>query len=156
MESRLSYTQTTGSGTRRRAFQSYRSHLMRAARNSPQTFAVPSLHKTTCQRSSILLQDSLSMTCLSTGSSAPMRTEPFFRKISTNCRSGKRTGPCTLYADKCKVIWITNKRNPLTSKYYIHDTELQTVKDAKYLGVTVSPDHGINTWKTQSKRPQQA
>ena len=54
--------------------------------------------------------------------------------------------------DKYEVIRITNKRNPLTNKYYIHDTELLTVKDAKYLGVTVSS----STWITQSKRPQQA
>ena len=46
--------------------------------------------------------------------------------------------------DKCEVIRITNKRNPLTNKYYIHDTELLTVKDAKYLGVTVSSDLSWN------------
>ena len=46
--------------------------------------------------------------------------------------------------DKCEVIRITNKRNPLTNKYCIHDTELQTVKDAKYLGVTVSSDLSWN------------
>ena len=42
--------------------------------------------------------------------------------------------------DKYEVIRITNKRNPLTNKYCIHDTELQTVKNAKYLGVTVISD----------------
>ena len=47
-------------------------------------------------------------------------------------------------ADKCEVMRITNKRNPLTNKYYIHDTELLTVKDAKYLGVTVSSDLSWN------------
>ena len=46
--------------------------------------------------------------------------------------------------DKCEVIRITNKRNPLTNKYYIHDTELLTVKDAKYLRVTVSSDLSWN------------
>ena len=39
--------------------------------------------------------------------------------------------------DKCEVVRITNKRNPLMHKYYIHGTQLQTVKDAKYLGVTI-------------------
>ena len=39
---------------------------------------------------------------------------------------------------------ITNKGNPLTNKYCIHDTELLTVKDAKYLGVTVSSDLSLN------------
>ena len=42
--------------------------------------------------------------------------------------------------DKCCVIRITNKRNPLKNRYYIHDTELQAVKDASYLGVTISFD----------------
>ena len=46
--------------------------------------------------------------------------------------------------DKCEVMRITNKRNPLTNKYCIHDTELLTVKDAKYLGVTVSSDLSWN------------
>ena len=42
--------------------------------------------------------------------------------------------------DKCEVMRITNKRNPLICKYYIHNTQLPSVKDAKYLGVTVSSD----------------
>ena len=46
--------------------------------------------------------------------------------------------------DKYDAIRTTNKRNPLTNKYYVHDTELQTVKDAKYLGVTVSLDLSWN------------
>ena len=46
--------------------------------------------------------------------------------------------------DKCEVIRVTNKRNPFTKKYCIHDTELLTVKDAKYLGVTVSSDLSWN------------
>ena len=46
--------------------------------------------------------------------------------------------------DKCEVMRITNKRKPPTSKYCIHDTELLTVKDAKYLEVTVSPDLSWN------------
>ena len=46
--------------------------------------------------------------------------------------------------DKREVIRITNKRNPLTNKYCIHATKLLTVKDAKYLGVTVSSDLSWN------------
>ena len=46
--------------------------------------------------------------------------------------------------DKCEVVRITNKRNPLMHKYYIDGTQLQTVKDAKYLGVTISSDLSWN------------
>ena len=48
-------------------------------------------------------------------------------------------------ADKFKVIRITNKRNPLTHDYDIHGTKLQTVKNAKFLGVTISLDLSWNT-----------
>lgn len=47
-------------------------------------------------------------------------------------------------ADKCEVIRITNKKDPLIKEYLIHSTKLQTVKDAKYLGVTVSSDLSWN------------
>ena len=46
--------------------------------------------------------------------------------------------------DKCEVVRITNKRNPLVHKYHIYGTQLQTVKDAKYLGVTISSDLSWN------------
>ena len=48
-------------------------------------------------------------------------------------------------ADKCEAIRITNKLNPLIHDYHIHETKLQTVKNAKYLGLTISSDLSWNT-----------
>ena len=41
-------------------------------------------------------------------------------------------------ADKCEVIRITNKRNHITDNYSIHGKQLKIVKQAKYLGTTIS------------------
>ena len=45
--------------------------------------------------------------------------------------------------DKCEIV-RNDKRNPLMHKYHIHGTQLQTVKDAKYPGVTISSDLSWN------------
>ena len=42
------------------------------------------------------------------------------------------------HTDKCEVIHITNKMNHISGKYSIHGQQLQIVKHAKYLGVTIS------------------
>ena len=81
------------------------------------------------------------MTRLSTGSSAPKRIKPFSRKILIDYRSGKGTGSCSLIQTNVRTH---NDHKPLTNKYCIHDTELQIVKNAKYLGVTVSSDLSWN------------
>ena len=47
-------------------------------------------------------------------------------------------------ADKCEVLRITNKRNPTICNYRVHDQHLQTVKQAKYLGATISSDLSWN------------
>ena len=40
-------------------------------------------------------------------------------------------------ASKCQVLQITNKSNPIRASYFIHGQELETVKSAKYIGVTL-------------------
>ena len=45
---------------------------------------------------------------------------------------------------KCNLLQITNKRNPIDFIYNIHNTPLQKVDSAKYLGVVV--DSKLN-WK---------
>ena len=46
--------------------------------------------------------------------------------------------------DRCEVVRITNKRNPLMHKYHTYGTQLQTVKGAKYLGITINSDLSWN------------
>ena len=43
-------------------------------------------------------------------------------------------------ADKCEVIRITTKKNPIIYNYQIHQTTLRSTEQAKYLGVTITPD----------------
>ena len=47
-------------------------------------------------------------------------------------------------ADKCEVLRITKKKNPAICNYSLHDQHLQTVKQAKYLGATISSDLSWN------------
>ena len=47
-------------------------------------------------------------------------------------------------ADKCVVIRISNKLSLRILDYHIHGTKLQTVKNAKYLGLTISSDLSWN------------
>ena len=39
---------------------------------------------------------------------------------------------------KCKVLTITNKKKPLKTFYLIHNEKLESVENAKYLGVTLN------------------
>ena len=41
---------------------------------------------------------------------------------------------------KCQVIHVTRLKYPIPSKYFFHNTELESVSAAKYLGVTISED----------------
>ena len=42
--------------------------------------------------------------------------------------------------DKCEVIRITGKKNPIMYPYKLHNTELKSVETAKYLGITIKKD----------------
>ena len=44
------------------------------------------------------------------------------------------------HPEKCVVIQVTNKRNPITANYTIHGHRLDVVDSSKYLGVTISKD----------------
>ena len=43
-------------------------------------------------------------------------------------------------SDKCNVLRITRKRNPVIFPYELHKKELNITNAAKYLGVTISKD----------------
>ena len=42
------------------------------------------------------------------------------------------------HPQKCQVLHLSNKRNEIISKYFIHQQELQAVDNIKYLGVTIN------------------
>ena len=43
-------------------------------------------------------------------------------------------------SDKCEVLRITRKRNPVIFPYKLHNKELNVTNAAKYIGVTISKD----------------
>ena len=47
-------------------------------------------------------------------------------------------------ADTCEVLRITNKTNSFICNYSVHEQHLQIVKQAKYLGATISSDLSCN------------
>ena len=60
------------------------------------------------------------------------------------------------HPQKCQVLRITNKKNPIKSNYSIHNETLACTKDAKYLGVTLNEKmkwkkHVTNTANKASK-----
>ena len=46
---------------------------------------------------------------------------------------------------KCQVLHVTRLKTSILSKYFVHNTELESVSAAKYLGVTIYND--LN-WET--------
>jgi hypothetical protein len=44
------------------------------------------------------------------------------------------------HPDKCSVLTITNKKNPVKHNYLLHYHTLESVSSAKYLGITLQSD----------------
>jgi hypothetical protein len=44
------------------------------------------------------------------------------------------------HPEKCNVLTITKKRNPIKFKYTLHGHSLEHVTSAKYLGCTITSD----------------
>jgi hypothetical protein len=44
------------------------------------------------------------------------------------------------HPNKCTVLTITNKKNPVRHKYLLHNYTLESVSSAKYLGITLQSD----------------
>jgi hypothetical protein len=42
--------------------------------------------------------------------------------------------------EKCSVLTITNKKNPVKHNYLLHNHTLESVSSAKYLGITLQSD----------------
>jgi hypothetical protein len=50
---------------------------------------------------------------------------------------------------KCQVIHVSRRKHPIPSQYYLHNTLLESVTSAKYLGVDISNDL---SWDTHINR----
>ena len=48
------------------------------------------------------------------------------------------------HPDKCKVLTITNKKNPIKHNYSLHGHPLEQVQEAQYLGITIKKDLNWN------------
>jgi myo-inositol-hexaphosphate 3-phosphohydrolase len=46
----------------------------------------------------------------------------------------------TFHPDKCSVLTITNKKNPVKHNYLLHNHTLESVSSAKYLGIILQSD----------------
>ena len=60
----------------------------------------------------------------------------------------ERTNKMEFHPDKCQVLRITNKRNPIQVQYNIHDTPLSVVPSAKCLGKHIDSKLSWNTQNT--------
>ena len=57
--------------------------------------------------------------------------------VLDNLQTWERKWQISFNLNKCEVLRITNKRKIINSSYSFHGTALQTVDEAKYLGVTI-------------------
>ena len=48
------------------------------------------------------------------------------------------------HPDKCQLLRVTNKRNPISYNYDIHDQVAQNLEHIKYLGVNISGNMSFN------------
>ena len=46
----------------------------------------------------------------------------------------------SFHPEKCTVIRVTNKRQPMETKYMLHGHQLEVIDSGKYLGITISQD----------------
>jgi hypothetical protein len=47
------------------------------------------------------------------------------------------------HPDKCSVLTITNKKNPVKHNYLLHNHTLESVSSAKYLGITLQSEASV-------------
>ena len=45
--------------------------------------------------------------------------------------------------DKCEVICVTKKHNPIIYPYKLHNIELKATENAKYLGVMINKENTL-------------
>ena len=50
----------------------------------------------------------------------------------------EQTWKMSFHPEKCNVLSITKKRNPVTNCYILHGHQLEQVQSAKYLGVSIT------------------
>ena len=62
------------------------------------------------------------------------------QKDLNNLAKWEKRWQMQFHPDKCQVLRITNKRNPIIFNYTLHDHILATVTQANYLGVTITND----------------
>ena len=69
------------------------------------------------------------------------------QKDLNTLQAWERANKMEFHPDKCQVLRITNKHDPIQVQYNIHDTNLGVVASAKYLGIHI--DSKLN-WNPQN------